>query len=461
MISKNFVLNIQYCLSGNPFTLDELIFETQNLFEEEGIPGFLKVLIGLIDNMVVEVKKEAPGVDCCNSPALVRNGKRSKVLYTSLGNLDLEWSSLRCSNCGKCHSPLKEFFGLEKYQKLTSEFEKNCMETVAKESFRKSRDTLQMHRATSFDHRTLHRWFIQTESDEIKVEHSDLNVLLGDGTGYKKFVSQAKLERKNKILEKTGQKPIEVSKRGEVRILMGIDEQNEIRPLGAWTSESWSTIGNLVYRANNRNKKVAQKKVANILVADREVGLNNGLNKLVHHRQRYLWHIPHELVPLMKYQDKAESGDIDYSLGQVHSIFQIDIPDKDFEEVDTEELVEINQKITECEMQMKLLPEYLANKGYERASTYIANARSNLFTYLRYWMKTGIVTPKVTSKLERLMREINRRIKKFAFNWSEKGCAKITRIIIKLITDAKSWENYWDKKMKLSGNIRLRFMGIN
>lgn len=461
MISKNFALNIQTCLSGNSFTLDELILETQNLFENEGIPGFLKVLVALIDHMVVESKRSETGPDCCEEPSLIRNGKRSKKLYTGLGNFGFEWSSLRCSNCGKSHNPLKDFFGLDKYQKLTSEFEKVCMETVAKESFRKSRDTIQMHRSTSFDHRTLHRWFLQTDSDEIKVTRSDLNVLLGDGTGYKKFISQKKLNQKNKLLEKTGQKPIEVSKRGEVKILMGINDDNKIVPLGAWTSESWKTIGNLVYRANNQNKKIAAKKVANVLVADGEIGLNNGLKKLTHHQQRCLWHIPHELKPLMKYHDKADHEDIEYSLNQVHSIFQIDIPEKDFESVEMKELVELNQKIKDCEMQMKLLSEYLNHKGYEKASTYVANARSNLFTYLRYWMKTGVVTPKVTSKLERLMREINRRIKKFAFNWSEKGCAKITRIIIKLITDATSWENYWDQKMKLSGNIKLSFMGIS
>ncbi len=76
-------------------------------------------------------------------------------------------------------------------------------------------------------------------------------------------------------------------------------------------------------------------------------------------------------------------------------------------------------------------------------------------------MKTGVITPKVTSKLERLMREINRRIKKFAFNWSEKGCSIITRIIIKLICSPKEWENYWFERMKLSGNIRLTFGGIS
>ena len=461
MISKNFAINIQSCLSGNPFTLDELILETQNLFENEGIPGFLRVLVSLIDNMVVESHKSSSDVSCCSSPHLNRNGKRSKVLQTGLGNFDFEWTQMRCSNCGTSFNPLKEFFGLDKYQKLTSEFEKVCMETVAKESFRKSTQTIQMHRTAKFNHRTLHRWFVKTKSDEIKVSHSDLNVLLGDGTGYKKFVSQKKLEQKNKLLEKTGRKPIEISKRGEVKIMMGINTDNKIVPLGAWTSEAWKTIGNLIYKANNPNKKLAPKKVANILVADGEIGLNRGLKKLTHHQQRCLWHVPHELRPLMKYHDKAESEDVEYALEQVHSIFQIDIPEKEFESVEESELVEINQKIKDCEMQMKLLSEYLSHKGYEKASTYVSNARNNLFTYLRFWMKTGVVTPKVTSKLERMMREINRRIKKFAFNWSEKGCAKMTRIIIKLITDATSWENFWDQRMKLSGNIKLSFEGIS
>ena len=163
----------------------------------------------------------------------------------------------------------------------------------------------------------------------------------------------------------------------------------------------------------------------------------------------------------MKYQEKAAEEDIKYSLNQVHSILQIDIPDKNFKEVSLEEQIEMNEKTKACELQLKLLSEYLEQKGNDKASTYVANARSSLFNYLSYWMKTGVITPKVTSKLERLMREIGRRIKKFTFNWSEKGCAKMTRIILKIITDPKSWEDFWDKKFKLSGNIRLSLEGIS
>jgi hypothetical protein len=92
--------------------------------------------------------------------------------------------------------------------------------------------------------------------------------------------------------------------------MIGINDKNEVVPLGAWCSESWKTVGNLIYKANNPNKKLAPKKLANMLVADGKIGLNNGLQKLAHHRQRCLWHIPHELGPLMKYQEKAPEEEI-------------------------------------------------------------------------------------------------------------------------------------------------------
>ena len=55
MIIKNIALNIKSCLSGLSFSFDELILETKTLFENEGIPGFLKLLISLIDNIVQKV----------------------------------------------------------------------------------------------------------------------------------------------------------------------------------------------------------------------------------------------------------------------------------------------------------------------------------------------------------------------------------------------------------------------
>jgi hypothetical protein len=461
MLTKNFALNITACLSGLSFSFDELILETKTLFEKEGVLGFLRVLIAMIDSFVVDHWIGRTDLNCCPSSSLVRSGKRSKMMYTSLGQVDLEWTRLRCKSCGKLHHPLKEFFGLDRYQTKSSELEKMCLEVVSEDSYRKSVGKITNLTPVSFNHRTLHRWVMRTEGAEIKVKHSDLEVLLADGTKFKKFVNVKSEERKKTLCEGLGQAYKTPSNRGEVKILMGINEDKELVPLGAWTSESWKTIGNAIHRVNNPDKRLAPVKLANILVADGEIALGLGLKKLVHHKQRCLWHIPHDLGPLMKYQDKAEQEDVNYAMDKVGAIFQIEIPEKDFEKIETADFVEINAKIHACEDVIRDLSIFLSNKGYSQAATYLANAKDDLFTYLRYWMKTGVVTPKVTSKLERLMREINRRIKKFAFNWSEKGAAIMTRIIIKRICSPKEWENYWLERMKLSGNIKLTLGGIS
>ena len=63
--------------------------------------------------------------------------------------------------------------------------------------------------------------------------------------------------------------------------------------------------------------------------------------------------------------------------------------------------------------------------------------------------------------VERMMREIGRRLKKIAFGWNEKGAAKMARIIIKRITSAGEWEKYWNEKLRLNGNVIIIFRGVS
>ncbi len=461
MLEKNFALNITASLSGNPFSFDELIKESKDLFEREGVPGFIRVLLVFIDQFVITHWYHRHGKECCSNPNLRRAGRKSKNILSTIGTIAFEWTLLRCSSCGKIHSPLKDFFNMGTYQKKSDELEKVCLEVVSEDSYRKSVGKITNLTPVRFNHRTLHRWVMRTEATEIKVTHSDLNVLMADGTKFKKFINHSKELNKKLLCEKLGQTYKEPTNRGEVKIIIGINDKNEVVPLGAWTSESWKVIGNAIYRANNPDRRLAPVKVANTLVVDGEIALGRGLKNLVFHKQRCQWHVPHDLAPLMKYQDGAATEDINHAMDKVSQIFEVEIPKKDFEEVSTEDLVQINQKIKDCEAEIKKLTEYLSSKGYSQAATYLSNARDDLFTYLRYWMKTGVVTPRVTSKLERLMREINRRIKKFAFNWSDKGAARMTRLIIKLICSPKDWEDYLTERMRLSGNIKLTFAGIS
>jgi hypothetical protein len=74
----------------------------------------------------------------------------------------------------------------------------------------------------------------------------------------------------------------------------------------------------------------------------------------------------------------------------------------------------------------------------KKAKTFIENAKSQLFTYVDNWLKTEISNPKVTSLVERMMREIKRRIKRIGYKWSEAGA----------------------EKMGTNANIKLSFLGV-
>jgi len=51
-------------------------------------------------------------------------------------------------------------------------------------------------------------------------------------------------------------------------------------------------------------------------------------------------------------------------------------------------------------------------------------------------------------------------LKKIAFGWSEKGAAKMARIIIKRITSANEWDEYWKKRLRIEDNVILIYKGV-
>jgi len=107
----------------------------------------------------------------------------------------------------------------------------------------------------------------------------------------------------------------------------------------------------------------------------------------------------------------------------------------------------------------KLVGE-LSSKGYYKVAKYVRNAKENLFSYVRFWLKYGLVSPRAASMIERMMREIGRRLKKIAFGWSDEGAAKMARIIIKRITSAAQWDEYWKERLRINGNVMIILRGV-
>lgn len=78
MIEQILSLKVGASLSENEFTLDELLLASKELFEREGIPGFLQVLLRLLDDMVYKKVLGVGRHDCCKKSHLVVTRREEK-----------------------------------------------------------------------------------------------------------------------------------------------------------------------------------------------------------------------------------------------------------------------------------------------------------------------------------------------------------------------------------------------
>ena len=218
--------------------------------------------------------------------------------------------------------------------------------------------------------------------------------------------------------------------------------------------ESWEEIGKEI-----RSKRVRDGPLADVLVSDGEPGLSEGLSELVNDEQRCHWHTINDLGYVM-WKDKTKRNDQRNMQKKMAGIIGIELPEEDFEKVKEEDKEILEKSVNEADTKIDSLIAELMKKGYGHAATYVRKAKDKLFTYVRFFLKYGLVSPRTSSMIERLMREIGRRLKKIAFGWSEKGAAKMARIIIKRITSANEWDEYWKKRLRIDDNVILIYKGV-
>jgi transposase-like protein len=144
---------------------------------------------------------------------------------------------------------------------------------------------------------------------------------------------------------------------------------------------------------------------------------------------------------------------------KLSGLIGIELPAQEFEPVQPPDKAPIQQRVQHAQAQLQELAATLNQKGYPQAATYVEAARRRLFSYIEFWMETGVAAWRTTSYLERLMRELGRRLKRMAFGWSESGAAKMARILIKRICDPDQWTAYWKHKLRIAGNVLISFRG--
>ena len=435
-------LEVLSATSEKGFSLDELVFKTKELFEKEGLAGFVGLILRLADEKIcmnmVHGKIKHSDQSCCSSPQYEYHGQSNRQFRTSVGQVMIRWRRLKCTSCGKTSVPLREFLGLEPYQSKTSELEKMVTEIVSEQTYRRSSSHLSTIGTIPVPKSTAHRWVAQTDCDRIDDSDETFDMLFADGTGYKRRPD----------------KEAKLNNRGELRIALGVDKSGSIVPLGAFSGKSWDEIA-----ATIEGDRDDETPIADMLVSDGERGIAESFAKLCNSHQRCHWHCVQDLSYTM-WQDKAGKVERRQMQKKLAAIIGIELPEGDYEKVDDSDKTALTDAVAAGEYEIRKLIKKLLDKGYVTAADYLIRASKNMFSYIRRWLLTGIVGPRASSMIERMMRELARRLKRMAFGWSEEGAAKMARIIIKRFTSAGQWEKYWRDRLRIRNKVMLVLRSI-
>jgi hypothetical protein len=440
-MQSSITLDVLSAVSEKGFSLDELVLETKVLFEKEGMAGVIGLILRLVDEKVcmdmVTGKRNAQK-PCCGQPRYHHQGRLDRQFRTSVGTVKICWRRLECQHCGRTTIPLRELLGLEPYQSKTSELEKMVAEVVSEQSYRRSSSHLDIIGQIPVPKSTAHRWIATSDCDAIEEHKDTLDILFADGTGYKR-----RPDKENNV-----------NNRGELRVALGVDKRGQIVPLGAFSGTSWEQIAHAVKGTRTDNKPLAD-----MLVSDGERGLCDALGKLCGSQQRCHWHTVRDLNYVLWQEDAGKDERVKMQ-NDLAAIIGIELPEEDVEQVKDIDKATIIAATHHADYEIRQLIKTLVEKGYNLAADYLIRASKNMFSYVDRWLATGIVSPRVSSFIERMMRELARRLKRMAFGWSEEGAAKMARIIIKRFTSANQWEAYWKKRLNIQGNVIMTLRSI-
>ncbi len=223
-----------------------------------------------------------------------------------------------------------------------------------------------------------------------------------------------------------------------------------MRPLEVWAGKSWEEI-----RSEVEDRLRGQP---SLFMSDGEKGLQEWLGGLAGKAGRCHWHFSHDSGYGL-WEDGVPLGERKKIKERLRRLLAIEIPEEDVEPVSDEEKAELRDRIKKAEDELEELRQEFTERGYEKAATYLANARERLFKHLELWLETGIVAPRSASILECIIRELVRRLKKVGWNLSDEGATHMGRVVMIRRYDPEAWETYWKKRMNLKGRCRIRVLG--
>jgi len=357
--------------------------------------------------------------------------KHPRKISSVFGQLEVAIREVECCRCGARYSPILNALKMVPYARKEMNFEQEVTEAVIDTNYRRLIDG---RRSIDISLGGIHNLVVDSQIDETfqePVSVSDLSAILADGTGIKQHKG----------------------KKGELRAVVGITKSGRVEPLGSFSNTDWPEIEKTI------KHRIKEAKAYDIpFIYDGEPGLDNFLADVAM-SQRCTWHAPRGLYHSL-WQDGFKKKDSQPEMDKIKQLIGIELPEDEFELIKEEDKQQVTAQYESSKAQIKELIETFREKGYRHGASYLENLSQRLFTNVEIWLSTGVIAPKTTSLLERLFREVGRRLKKIAWGWSDKAVTNISKMIMIKQYSKEKWEQYWKEKLGIKGYFSIQISEV-
>jgi len=242
-------------------------------------------------------------------------------------------------------------------------------------------------------------------------------------------------------------------RKGELRNVIGITKAGRVKPLGCFTNTTWPEIENII------KERIKESGSYNIpFVYDGEPGLDDFLAEAAE-TQRCAWQGPRGLYHAL-WEDGLKKKDSQPETDKIKQLIGIELPEGEFEILKEEDKDQVRSRYESSKTEIKGLINTFYEKGYKHGASYLEKLSGQLFTNIEIWLETGVIAPKTTSLLERVFREIGRRLKRIAWGWSDKAVTNISKMIMIRQYSRDEWEQYWKEKLGIKGYFNIEIQSV-
>jgi hypothetical protein len=445
-------ITLQFQLAIGKVNLNEIVYRLQQLKD----PLMLRILEQILrsyDDLISErlshhggvfppskareglgrhIRKSDPDRRFCHGRRIRKRGYRNqpRTISTVFGKLKLPIRVAECCTCGARYSPLLSALKMTAYSRKESNFEHEVIEAVIDTNYRR----LIEGRSIDISLGGIHNLVVGSDIDQIDeapVDIDDLSAIMADGTGYKR----------------------QKGKKGELRSVIGITNSGKVEPLGTFANTEWDEIEQII------KERFKQTKASGIpFIYDGEPGLDDFLSDIAE-SQRCSWHGPRGLYHSL-WEDGLKKKDSQPQIENLKHIIGIELPQSDYQLLKDEDKQTVERHYQSSKAEISDLINIFKEKGYHHGAAYLQNLSQRIFTNVEIWLKTGVIAPKTISLLERIFREIGRRVKRIAWGWSDTAVSKLSKMIILKKYSKEKWEQYWKQKLGIEGNFNIHIANL-